>query len=52
MMQNPVCEEETPPLVSTLPQQQWPRPHQLSALVAKYTGQDGIELDDACFAGN
>ena len=47
MMQNPVCDEE----ISPPPSPQASRPQRISALVAKNTLQDGIELDDDCFAG-
>ena len=52
MMQNPICNEETPPPPPPPPPPQALRPQQFSALVAKYTLQDGIESDDDCFAGN
>ena len=45
MMQNPVCNKETPPPQALLSQC-------FSVLVAKYTLQDGIESDDDCFAGS
>ena len=50
MMQNPVSNEETPPPPPS-PSPQVLRPQRFSALVAKYTWQDGKESDD-CFAGN
>ena len=57
MMQNLVCNKETPvppapaaPAAAAPPQAS--HPQRFSALAAKYTLQDGIELDDDCFAGN
>ena len=54
MTLNPVCNEETPPPPppppSPLPQAS--RPQRFSELATKYRLQDGIELDDDCFAGN
>ena len=43
------CNAETPP-PPPLPQAS--RPPRFSALVAKNTWQDGIELNEDCFAGN
>ena len=50
MTRNLICNEETPPTPAPLPPQAW-RIQQVSALVAKYMLQDGIESDDECFAG-
>ena len=51
MIQNPVCNEETPPPPPPPPPKA-SRLQRFSALVAKNTLQVGIELDDGCFAGN
>ena len=48
--QNPVYNEEKPPPLPPPPEAS--RPQQFSAIVAKYTLQDGVESDDDCFAGN
>ena len=53
MLQNPVCDEETPPPPPpSLSSRQALHPQQFSALVAKYMLQDVKESDDDCFAGN
>ena len=53
MTQNLVCNDEAPPPPQTLPAPppQVLHPQIFSALAAKYTLRDGIELDNDCFAG-
>ena len=49
MTEYPVCNKKTqPPPLPT----QASHPQRFSVLVAKYALQNGIELDDDCFAGN
>ena len=51
MMQNPVCNEETPTLLPAAPPQA-SHPQRIYEFVSKQTFQDSIESDDDCFAGN